>query len=171
MILPRHLYDLMVKHADAFNHERELVTALVEAESGWNPNAVGDSGHSVGLGQLHDQGAGAGMSVEDRKNPDINLRRTCEYLRAMVDNTPSIADALSAYNQGLGGWQQRGILPSQRHYIGGIIALRDRLRTEGIQPDDGAAAPPATTAPGKAITIPVKGNITEIIIRIVSAVV
>ncbi len=42
------------------------------AESGLRPGARGDSGHSIGLFQLHDHGGGHGMSVEDRMDPSIN---------------------------------------------------------------------------------------------------
>ena len=45
------------------------------AESGLNPNAVGDGGKSVGLFQLHERGAGHGMSVADRKDPVKNTNR------------------------------------------------------------------------------------------------
>lgn len=47
-----------------------IVNATVKAESGMNPNAMGDNGHSIGLFQMHDQGAGAGMSAADRADPD-----------------------------------------------------------------------------------------------------
>ena len=45
------------------------------AESGLNPSAVGDGGKSVGLFQLHERGAGSGMSVADRKDPVKNTNR------------------------------------------------------------------------------------------------
>lgn len=40
-----------------------ILGALANAwhESGWNPRAVGDSGHSVGFWQLNDRGLGKGM--------------------------------------------------------------------------------------------------------------
>ena len=47
------------------------------AESGLNPSAIGDGGHSVGLFQLNDRSAGApwkGLSVEERSDPVTNTR-------------------------------------------------------------------------------------------------
>lgn len=48
------------------------------AESKLNPNAAGDCGggrcRSIGLFQLHEAGAGAGMTVEERKNPIVNIQ-------------------------------------------------------------------------------------------------
>lgn len=54
-----------------------IAAAIVNAhaESSLNPGAVGDSGHSVGLFQLHDKGAGKGMSVAARKDPAQNTER------------------------------------------------------------------------------------------------
>jgi len=53
-----------------------IAAALVNAwtESGWNESAIGDSGHSVGLFQLHDKGGGHGLSMEFRKDPRNNAR-------------------------------------------------------------------------------------------------
>lgn len=53
-----------------------IVNAWVESKL--NPEAVGDSGHSIGLFQLHDKGGGAGLSVEYRANPVNNTRTILE---------------------------------------------------------------------------------------------
>lgn len=44
------------------------------AESKLNPEAVGDSGHSIGLFQLSDWGAGHDMTVAERKIADVNIK-------------------------------------------------------------------------------------------------
>lgn len=49
-----------------------IALALAKAESSLNPNAIGDQGHSVGLFQLHDRGQGAGLSVAQRQDPNLN---------------------------------------------------------------------------------------------------
>lgn len=51
------------------------------AESRLDPAAIGDAGRSVGLFQLHDAGAGAGMSVEQRQDPDANTARIIQEAR------------------------------------------------------------------------------------------
>jgi hypothetical protein len=48
------------------------------AESKLNHLAKGDGGHSIGLFQLNDWGAGKGMTVEARQDPVINTRRIIE---------------------------------------------------------------------------------------------
>jgi hypothetical protein len=50
------------------------------AESGLNPRAVGDGGASVGLFQLHERGAGAGMTTAQRMDPVHNTRRIAAVL-------------------------------------------------------------------------------------------
>lgn len=50
-----------------------IIAAGAKAESGFNPRAVGDNGHSVGLFQMHDAGAGAGLGAA-RYDPEVQAR-------------------------------------------------------------------------------------------------
>jgi hypothetical protein len=64
-----------------------VVAAVVNAyaESGLNPEAVGDNGYAVGLFQLNSaspSAAGYGMSVEARKDPRTNTRRIIEVVQS-----------------------------------------------------------------------------------------
>jgi hypothetical protein len=59
------------------------VLATIYCESGGNPKAVGDAGHSIGLLQMHDQGSGAGMSVAERENPDTQFRHARQIMVAL----------------------------------------------------------------------------------------
>lgn len=68
-----HYKDLLAGLAKEFDVPESFITAVMFAESGGNPNAVGDNGHSVGLFQLHDQGMGYGMG-DDRYDPAKNAR-------------------------------------------------------------------------------------------------
>ena len=52
-----------------------ILAAGTRAESQWNPNAVGDNGRSVGLFQMHEAGAGAGLSHAQRADPDFASSR------------------------------------------------------------------------------------------------
>lgn len=56
-----------------------FLKAVMLAESGGRPDAVGDNGHSVGLFQLHDQGYGAGMG-DQRFDPQANADRAARGL-------------------------------------------------------------------------------------------
>jgi hypothetical protein len=56
-----------------------FLKAVMLSESGGRPDAVGDSGHSVGLFQLHDQGYGHGMG-DARFDPELNADRAARGL-------------------------------------------------------------------------------------------
>lgn len=59
------------------------VAAVVNAyaESRLNPMAIGDNGASVGLFQLHEKGAGKGMTVAQRQDPAQNAARIFDTAR------------------------------------------------------------------------------------------
>jgi len=56
-----------------------FLKAVMLSESGGNPDAVGDSGHSVGLFQLHDRGYGYEMG-DARFDPETNADRATQGL-------------------------------------------------------------------------------------------
>lgn len=78
------------KYAGAYAGDDQFIAIVASgtyAESGWNPYAIGDNGHSAGLFQLHDQGAGAGLG-EKRFDPDF----------ASSVMVPRYADAYAQYS-------------------------------------------------------------------------
>lgn len=56
-----------------YNVPPEIFLAAIQAESGGNPTATGDAGQSIGLFQLHSRGVGAGYSVEQRYDPNLQF--------------------------------------------------------------------------------------------------
>lgn len=80
------------------------LAAVVNArhESDLSNAAVGDSGHSVGLFQLYDSGAGKGMTVEERMDPYINTRRIIEETEVYGNKTyrDGRLNLMDAYDQG-----------------------------------------------------------------------
>ena len=67
--LPHH--DLIERLATAYNVPAAFLDAVIMAESGGDPNAVGDDGAAVGLFQLHERGMGAGLG-DLRRDPELN---------------------------------------------------------------------------------------------------
>jgi len=65
--------EMVDRKAAATGLPRNVLRAFVLAESGGDPDAIGDGGASVGLLQLHERGQGAGMSVAERRDPARNL--------------------------------------------------------------------------------------------------
>ena len=100
---------LIVREFTAAGWKPSVAAAAVVnayAESRLNPLAVGDGGKSVGLFQLHERGGGAGMTVEQRKDPTLNTRRIIEEtgralkfraIAAVSDDIPTLAAAFSTY--------------------------------------------------------------------------
>src|SRR5688572_11194386 len=78
----------------------DLILAVAYNESGWNPSAQGDGGHSVGLFQPHDAGHGAGMG-DDRYDPFQNYSRMREdfkyWFEALGGAQAYVADPLGFY--------------------------------------------------------------------------
>lgn len=92
-----------------------FLKAVMLAESGGQPDAVGDQGHSVGLFQLHDQGYGAGMG-DARFDPETNADRAARGLgeawRSVERRGLTGEEAIRAaydysFNPG-GGWAYQG---------------------------------------------------------------
>lgn len=67
---------LELTEGKSFRLDRALVyAALAVTESNGREDAVGDGGEAIGLFQLHARGAGAGMTIEERKDPEAQYRR------------------------------------------------------------------------------------------------
>ena len=125
--------EMAAEYAKKYNIDPKLYAALITQESGWNPSAVSPVG-AAGLSQVMPATArdpGFGVSpLEDRDNPDEQLRFGAEYLRAMMDRYPGdTARALAAYNWGAGnadGWSgNMSELPDEtRGYISNITSMQ-----------------------------------------------
>jgi hypothetical protein len=86
-----------------------IVGAIANAihESRLSPTAIGDKGKSVGLFQLNIDGAGSGMSVEERQDPAKNTQRIARsamksseftsYMSRFPDDPQILAAAFCRY--------------------------------------------------------------------------
>ncbi len=85
-----------------------LLAGLVQAESGFRPDAVSHAG-AIGLAQLM-PGTADGLGV-DPHDPVQNLDGGARYLREQLDRFGSVELALAAYNAGPGRVAQAGGIP------------------------------------------------------------
>lgn len=90
---------LITESARKFHLDAELLTAIIQVESHFNPRAVSPKG-CIGLMQLHPDTA-TRFGVRDAFDPAQNIRGGARYLRFLTDhfqgNLPLI---LAAYNAG-----------------------------------------------------------------------
>ncbi len=130
--------------------DRALIDAVIQQESGGNPNAVSPAG-ARGLMQLMpgtQRDPGFGIAPARDNSPQENVRVGTEYLRAMMERYGDQTLALAAYNAGpgrvdqalkaAGGDPQRAIsmLPGEtRNYVRQVpqrVANGGRLQPGGL---------------------------------------
>jgi soluble lytic murein transglycosylase-like protein len=91
--------EIIEKHAVAYSVSPDLVRAVVQVESGFNPYARSPRG-AMGLMQLMPDTA-IEMGVVDPYDPDQNIRGGVAYLRQLLNRyAGDLTLALAAYNAG-----------------------------------------------------------------------
>lgn len=112
--------------------DENLVKAVVEAESNFNPKAVSSAG-AKGLMQLMD-GTAKALGVKDPFDPVANVKGGVKFLRSMLDKFGSVPLALAAYNAGPGAVERYGGVPPYNEtkvYVNKVIRLQQQNATKG----------------------------------------
>jgi hypothetical protein len=109
--------------ADRYGVSEDLIAAVIEAESQFNPRAVSRRG-AQGLMQLMPDTA-ASLGVEDPFSPRENIHGGVRHLRSLMDRFDNnVPLALAAYNAGhVAVIHHRGIppYPQTRAYVSRIM--------------------------------------------------
>ena len=107
------LDDLVLEHAARQSLRPELVRAVIQVESGFNPRARSVKG-AMGLMQLMPATARQ-FGVTNPYDPEQNIRGGTMYLRSLLDRYAGDETlALAAYNAGAGAVDRHGAVPPYR---------------------------------------------------------
>jgi soluble lytic murein transglycosylase-like protein len=132
--------DLVAEHASRHALRPELVRAVIQVESGFNPRARSPKG-AMGLMQLMPATARQ-LGVVDPYDPAENIRGGTAYLRQLLDRYSGNEElALAAYNAGEGAVERYGRrVPPYRE-------------TQEYVKKVGSRSGPATTSPSRKVVI------------------
>lgn len=100
---------LIAAKAQKYGIPVNVLTELVRAESGFNPNAKSAAG-AMGLSQLM-PGTARSLGVTNPYDPEQNLEGGAKYLSQQLKRFGSLPLALAAYNAGPGNVQKYGGIP------------------------------------------------------------
>jgi soluble lytic murein transglycosylase-like protein len=135
--------------ADANGVDPNLLAALVQQESGGNPNAVSSAG-AQGLTQLMPT-TGASLGVTDPFDIAQNLNAGAEYLAQMLQQFGGdISLALAAYNAGPGAVSAAGGIPNNGQtpgYVSSVLGNYMSISPPGSFPVVLLRRPPAEPIP------------------------
>jgi len=138
-------YDALIEaEARRSNVDAAFVSALIRAESNYEPRAVSRKG-ARGLMQLMPATAKR-LAVKKPFDPASNVRGGVRYLRELVDRFGQRPDlVLAAYNAGEGAVETYGGVPPYREtvaYVNRILKWWQPVAAAGAAPSVKAAAAP-----------------------------
>lgn len=118
------LFNTVAETAMRYNLDPALVMAVIEVESGKDPNAVSSKG-AVGLMQVMPETA-AMVGFPEAADPASNLSAGCRYLAALLDSFGGDVElALAAYNAGPGAVRHWGTIPPYRETRQFVVRVAD----------------------------------------------
>jgi soluble lytic murein transglycosylase-like protein len=116
--------------SNQYGVDAALIEAVIQIESGFNPNAVSKKG-ATGLMQLMSATASQ-YAVRDRFDPRQNINAGVQHLRHLIDRFDGeIILVLAAYNAGAGAVEKhRGVppYPETKRYISKVLNMHTHYR-------------------------------------------
>ena len=124
--------NLISKYADKNGLDEDFVKAVINQESGFNPNATSHCG-AMGLMQLMPSTA-QGLGVKNAYDAEQNIEGGTKYLKGLMDrfgNDKSLA--LAAYNAGPNAVKKYGGIPPHaetQNYVKKVLSKYDTYKGE-----------------------------------------
>ena len=116
----------ITEHARRQQVAEDLVRAVIQVESAFNPMAISAKG-AMGLMQLMPATA-VELGVKNPFDPDQNIRGGVTYLKRLLDRYDGNVElALAAYNAGMGNVEKYGDVPpfkETRNYVKKITSAK-----------------------------------------------
>jgi len=116
---PQKYSEYVEKYAKEYNVQKELIYAMIKAESNFKHNAV-SSKEAMGLMQILESTAyevaeelEKQITKEEILNPEINICLGTKYISNLIKKYGNIEIAVASYNAGIGNvdtWIEKGII-------------------------------------------------------------
>lgn len=122
--------ELISRYANKNGLDEDFVKAVINQESGFNPNATSRCG-AMGLMQLMPSTA-QGLGVTDAYDAEQNIEGGTKYLKGLMDrfgNDKSLA--LAAYNAGPNAVKKYGGIPpyaETQNYVKSVLGKYERMK-------------------------------------------
>lgn len=116
---PQRYSEYVEKYAEEYKIEKELIYAMIKAESNFNSEAISNK-NAIGLMQILESTANEvakeierEITREDIINPEINIHLGTKYISNLIKRYGNIELAIASYNAGIGNvdnWINQGII-------------------------------------------------------------
>ena len=125
--------NLITKYADKNGLDEDFVKAVINQESGFNPNATSHCG-AMGLMQLMPATA-QGLGVTNAYDAEQNIEGGTKYLKGLMDRFDNDKQlALAAYNAGPNAVKKYGGIPpyaETQNYVKKVLSKYDTYKGAG----------------------------------------
>lgn len=120
---------LIRRYCTHYDVDADLVQAVMEVESDFEPQAVSTKG-AQGLMQIMPE-TQQDLGLRDPFDPEANIEAGVRYLKKMMDTFTSVETALAAYNAGPGNvkrYQGLPPFPETQQYVQRVLAVYQDLK-------------------------------------------